>query len=48
MKEGHPEPGNDPFAVAQAKWNELFGKKKPVEEKDRVRVDPNLMQAGGP
>ena len=48
MKEGRPEPGNDPFAVAQAKWNELFGKPRVPEEKDRARVDPNLMQAGGP
>ena len=47
MKEGRPEPGNDPFAIAQAKWNELFGKNKPLQEKDRPRVDPNLMQAGG-
>ncbi len=48
MKEGRPDPGNDPFAVAQAKWNELFGKPRPVEEKDRVRVDPNLIPASGP
>jgi tetratricopeptide (TPR) repeat protein len=48
MKEGRPEPGNDPFAIAQAKWNELFGKPKAPEEKDRVRVDPNVRQAGGP
>jgi outer membrane protein assembly factor BamD (BamD/ComL family) len=47
MQEGKPEPGNDPFAVAQAKWNELFGRAKPPEEKDRVRIDPNLMPAGG-
>lgn len=48
MKEGRPEPGNDPFAIAQAKWNEVFGKNQQSEEKDRARVDPNLMQAGGP
>lgn len=47
MKEGRPEPGNDPLAIAQAKWKEVFGTAKTVEEKDRVRVDPNLMQAGG-
>ena len=47
MKEGHPEPGNDPFAVARAKFNDLFGRNKPVEEKDRVR-DSNLVPAGGP
>jgi tetratricopeptide (TPR) repeat protein len=48
MKDGRPEPGNDPFAIAQAKWNEVFGKNKPLEEKDRARVDPSLIQAGGP
>jgi outer membrane protein assembly factor BamD (BamD/ComL family) len=48
MKEGRPDPGIDPLAIAQAKWNEVFGKPKSVEEKDRARVDPNLMQAGGP
>jgi outer membrane protein assembly factor BamD (BamD/ComL family) len=47
MKEGQPEPGTDPFAIAQAKFNELFGRKKPQEEKDRPRVDPNLLPAGG-
>lgn len=48
MQEGHPEPGNDPFAVAQAKWNEVWGKGKvPADEKDRVRTDPNLVPAGG-
>ncbi|MBN9122153.1 MAG: tetratricopeptide repeat protein [Planctomycetes bacterium] len=48
MQDGRPEPGNDPFAIAQAKWNELFGKPKAPDEKDRVRVDPNLQPAGGP
>src|SRR5262245_268193 len=50
MKEGRPEPGNDPFAVVQAKFKEVFGKYKGEvlpEEKDRVRVDPNLAPAGG-
>lgn len=46
MKEGRPDPGNDPFAIAQAKWNEVFGITKAIDEKDRARVDPNLMQAG--
>jgi outer membrane protein assembly factor BamD (BamD/ComL family) len=47
MKEGRPDPGNDPFAIAQMKWNEVFGKnKKPAEEKDRLR-DPNIAPAGG-
>jgi TolA-binding protein len=47
MKEGHPEPGTDPFAVARAKFNEVWGLNKPVEEKDRPR-DPNVAPAGGP
>jgi outer membrane protein assembly factor BamD (BamD/ComL family) len=47
MKDGRPEPGTDPFAIAKAKWHELFGKPQSLEEKDRARVDPNLMQAGG-
>jgi len=49
MKEGKPTPGNDPFAVIEAKWNALFGKKKPTatEERDPARADPQLMPAGG-
>lgn len=47
MQEGHPEPGTDPLAIAQLKFNELFGRKKQLEEKDRPRVDPNLVPAGG-
>ena len=47
MKDGRPEVGNDPLAIAQAKWNEVFGKTKPADDKDRVRVDPNLTPAGG-
>ncbi len=48
MQEGRPEPGNDPFAIAQAKLNEVFGKNKvPTDEKDRARIDPSLMPAGG-
>jgi outer membrane protein assembly factor BamD (BamD/ComL family) len=46
MKEGRPEPGTDPFAIARAKFNEVFGLNKPVEEKDRLR-DPNVVPAGG-
>jgi outer membrane protein assembly factor BamD (BamD/ComL family) len=26
MKAGRPTPGNDPFAIVQAKWKELFGR----------------------
>jgi outer membrane protein assembly factor BamD (BamD/ComL family) len=49
MKDGHPEPGNDPMVIAKAKWNEVFGKTKPADEdKDRPRADPNLTPAGGP
>lgn len=47
MQEGRPEPGNDPFAVVQAKWNEMWGKNKPLDERDRARIDPNLLPAGG-
>lgn len=48
MQEGRPEVGNDPFAIAKAKWNEAFAKNRPVdEEKDRARVDPALLPAGG-
>lgn len=50
MHDGRPAPGNDPFAIAKAKWNELFNKHQtaPDDEKDRPRVDPSLMPAGGP
>src|SRR5262249_15608253 len=48
MQEGRPDPGNDPVAIARVKVNELLGKQKPVEEKDRVRVDPSIQPAGGP
>ena len=37
MKEGRPEPGNDPFAILQAKWNELFGKAQPVSTRNASR-----------
>jgi outer membrane protein assembly factor BamD (BamD/ComL family) len=47
MQDGHPDVGNDPFAIAKLKIKELVGKQKPVEEKDRPRIDPNLMPAGG-
>jgi outer membrane protein assembly factor BamD (BamD/ComL family) len=47
MKDGHPDPGTDPFAIAKAKWHQLFGKPNGLEEKDRPRVDPSLMPAGG-
>ncbi len=47
MEEGRPEPGNDPFAIVQAKFEQVWGKTKTAEEKDRVRVDPNLVPAGG-
>jgi TolA-binding protein len=47
MQEGHPDPGNDPLAVAKAKFNEWVGRNKAAEEKDRPRADPNLVPAGG-
>ena len=47
MKDGRPEPGNDPFAIVQAKFEQVWGKGKPAEEKDRVCVDPSLTPAGG-
>lgn len=47
MKDGRPEPGNDPFAIAKAKWSEVFGGRKPAEEKDPPRADPNLVPVGG-
>jgi hypothetical protein len=47
MQEGRPDPGIDPFAIAQAKWNEVFARNKPLDEKDRARIDPNLLPAGG-
>ncbi|QJX00273.1 tetratricopeptide repeat protein [Frigoriglobus tundricola] len=47
MQDGRPEVGNDPFAVAKAKWGEVFGKPQAVEEKDRVRSDPNLVVPAG-
>ena len=47
MKEGHPEVGNDPFAIAKAKWGGVFGKPPAGEDKDRVRADPNLVVPAG-
>jgi TolA-binding protein len=47
MQEGRPDVGNDPLALAQAKYKEVFGKSKPVEEKDRARIDSNLLPVGG-
>jgi hypothetical protein len=48
MQQGKRAPGIDPFAQAQAKWNELFGKPpKADEDKDPVRGDPKLAPVGG-
>lgn len=48
MQEGHPEPGNDPFAIVKAKVDGAVGKNKVTGgEKDRARIDPGLMPAGG-
>ena len=35
MKDGRPVPGNDPFAIVQAKWSEVFGKAQPVSYEER-------------
>jgi outer membrane protein assembly factor BamD (BamD/ComL family) len=46
MREGRPEPGNDPFAIAKARVKLLFRLNQPVEEQDRIR-DPNIVPASG-
>jgi len=44
MKDGRPLPGNDPFAIVQAKWNEVFGKPQPSanEEAEPAKNDPKI------
>jgi outer membrane protein assembly factor BamD (BamD/ComL family) len=43
MREGRPATGNDPFAIVEAKWKELFGKQQPMsEDRNPPRADPNL------
>jgi outer membrane protein assembly factor BamD (BamD/ComL family) len=44
MKDGRPVPGNDPFAIVQAKWKEVFGKPQAAsaEEPQPSRNDPKL------
>jgi outer membrane protein assembly factor BamD (BamD/ComL family) len=44
MRDGHPAPGLDPFAVAEAKWKDLFGKNKQpnYEDNEPARADPRL------
>jgi hypothetical protein len=44
MKDGRPLPGNDPFAIVQAKWNEVFGKSQPSagEEAEPAKNDPKI------
>ena len=46
MKDGKPVPGNDPFAIIQAKWKEVFGKTQTVSheepEPSASRNDPKL------
>jgi outer membrane protein assembly factor BamD (BamD/ComL family) len=34
MKDGRPVPGNDPFAIIQAKWSEVFGQGRAEERND--------------
>jgi outer membrane protein assembly factor BamD (BamD/ComL family) len=48
MQDGHPHPGNDPLAVAQAKYKELFSKPKPAEANGQPPADQNVVPAGGP
>lgn len=48
MRAGKPSPGADPFAIAGAKWKELFGKNSPPPNPDAVPMyDPKLAPAGG-
>lgn len=44
MKDGRAVPGNDPFAIVQAKWNEVFGKPQAAkdEEAEPARNDPKV------
>jgi outer membrane protein assembly factor BamD (BamD/ComL family) len=42
MKDGRAVPGNDPFAVIQAKWNEVFGKNQPVSYEEREPADTKV------
>lgn len=47
MREGKPATGNDPFAIIEAKWKELFGKPQVVgEDRNPPRADPNLGPMG--
>jgi outer membrane protein assembly factor BamD (BamD/ComL family) len=39
MKDGRPVPGNDPFAIVQAKWSEVFGNAQPVSYEEREPED---------
>jgi outer membrane protein assembly factor BamD (BamD/ComL family) len=49
MKEGRPVPGNDPFAVIQAKWSELFGQAEPVSyEEGEPKTDPKKPRVDAP
>jgi outer membrane protein assembly factor BamD (BamD/ComL family) len=50
LNQGHPYVGNDPVAVAEAKWKEVIGKKPPIPESAVANQgDPNtsVVPAGG-
>lgn len=43
MREGRPATGNDPFAMLEAKWKELFGHQPSrTEDRNPPRADPSL------
>jgi hypothetical protein len=47
MREGRPATGNDPFAIVEGKWKEVFGKPQPAgEDRDPARPDAKLGPAG--
>jgi hypothetical protein len=57
MKDGRPVPGNDPVAILQAKWSEVFGKTQPVsyderepsEKQNKPKIDaPSPVSVGAP
>ena len=50
MKEGHPAMGNDPVAIAKAKWESMVGKKPPLpnnQPQGAPALTNPVSQAGG-
>lgn len=47
VEEGKPPTGNDPWAVVQAKWGELFGPKGEKPDPDAPPADGKVRPAGG-